>query len=291
MAKGLGFDSESISQERYIELKNDAYELFDKYNSLERPARWDFLDALPKFNNYVEDLIVRTTLLFPDTEELLMATNSTEFNKLLNDIARTQDDVRAQDVACKIFEYQMMGTRNLVQDGKLKVMDNLSYPDCSVSRRIYLELKNEALEGREEFLKLSLNKKAQFVELISEDINYNTQIQMATVMIPGDNELIQQLKKCSVAEVATYYKVPESLIQFKQEEYAMQGTKLLTSKFKIPKDSTPFSKLWYKDDLDADRLSAISDQSFYKGVEDSCLTRIEMALSKIYAEPTKKVTK
>lgn len=279
----------SISQERYIELKEMAYRFYEEYNSLDRQARRSYLEVLPQFDNPVENSIIRTTLLFPDTLELLTA-KPAELSKMLKKQGSDLDDATGRDLVFKVNEYQLMGTYQLVTDGKLKVMDELKHEDCSIIEKVYLSLKNEALEARDEFLKLDLSQKVKFVKSITEDINYNTQIQLATLLIPDDAKLIEQLKRNSVADLATYYKVPESLIEFKKDEYSMQGTKTVIPKFKISKTSTPLSKLWYKDDLEADLIPKIWDQSFYRGIETEHMNNIEADLSKIYAKPTTKKT-
>lgn len=281
-------DFNAVSLERYIELKEMAYKLYEEYNLLDRQSRLSYLDALPEFDNPIESEIIRTTLLFPDTEEFLTS-DQKAFSRVLNRIAREQDDINARDVTFKIFEYQMMGTQKLLSDGTLKLMDSLSYPDCSITSRDYLALKNEALEAREVFLKQSLDEKARLIESVAQDNHYHYQIQLATVLIPDDKELMAQLARSTATDLAAHYKVPESLIEFKKAEYSMQGTERLIPKFKMEKVTTPLSKLWYKDDLDTDLIVGLWDQSFYKGIEDEKMARITTSLSKLYDDaPTKK---
>ena len=94
----------SLSEERYIELKKLAYDYYDKYNELDRVSRKDFLDSIPSLNTHFEDLIVRTTLLFPDTEDLLKISKGSLHN-VLKEIANNEDGITNEDVLAKIVEY------------------------------------------------------------------------------------------------------------------------------------------------------------------------------------------
>ena len=59
-----------IDQDRYIELKQKAYDYYRQYNSLDRVLRKSYIDALPEMDTPFETMLVRNTLLFPDTEVL-----------------------------------------------------------------------------------------------------------------------------------------------------------------------------------------------------------------------------
>src|SRR5699024_5693116 len=112
-------------------------------------------DTLPEMSTPFETAILRNTLLFPDTEELLMAPKGALY-RVLNKITNENDDITKEDMMAKYLEYSMQQTQILVKKGFLKVMDNISYPDNSINDRDYISLKKEALDISDQFMNLSL---------------------------------------------------------------------------------------------------------------------------------------
>ena len=285
---GLKINSESkISQERYIELKQIAYNYYEQYNLLDRNSRTSFLEALPEMDVPLETQVIRNTLLFPDTEELLMTPKGALF-RALNEIAKDNDEISRQDMMTKNLEYNMQNTQALVEKGLLKVMDNISYPDNSISDREYISIKNKVLDISNQFMDLSLQEKVELILTATEKNDYRVQIQLSTLLIPNDDLLIKQLKESSVDELATYYGVPSSLIIFKKDEYDKQATSTLIAESKLP--ASQLTRPWYRDELDDGIINKVWDQRFYQRIEQDYINKVNVALDKTFAD-AKKVNK
>lgn len=269
-----------IEEKRYIEIKKLAYGYYEKYNSLERVSRKSFLDALPPLNSALEACILRNTLLFPDTEELLCTKTKGELMDVLVKIAENEDNIEKSNIMEKASEYNKQKTKDLIQEGKLKVMDKISYSDDSISQREYISLKEEALMFHEEFDNMSLKKKVQVIGICCEEENYQAQIQLATLLIPDDARLMRGLKTHSEEQLAAYYKVPVSVIRFKTIEYDRQGTSDLLENGKMLTIDATGS--WPGISADDEVISGIWDQSFYKEIENKDLKKAENHLSKMY---------
>lgn len=268
-----------IEEKRYIEIKKLAYGYYEKYNSLERVSRKSFLDALPPLNSALEACILRNTLLFPDTEELLCTKTKGELMDVLVKIAENEDNIEKINIMEKASEYNKQKTKDLIQDGKLKVMDKISYSDDSISQREYISLKEEALMFHEKFDNMSLREKLQVIGICCEEVNYQSQIQLATLLIPDDARLMRGLKTHNEEQLATYYKVPVSVIHFKTIEYERQGTGDLLEEGKLL--TIDAANSWYRS-ADDEVISGIWDQSFYKEIENKDLKKAESHLSKMY---------
>lgn len=274
----------SLSEERYIELKKLAYDYYDKYNELDRVSRKDFLDSIPSLNTHFEDLIVRTTLLFPDTEDLLKISKGSLHN-VLKEIANNEDGITNEDVLAKSVEYSTQRVKELINEGKLKVMERIKYPETSISEREYVALKKEALKYRKAFLGLSIVKKSEMIEECAKDASYQECIQLATLLIPNDSKVISMMKNHSNLEIADKYNVPVSVIEFKRHEYNYQGTEKLIEKGLFEKSQD--DALWNSSDLDDSFIDAIWDQSFYKGIEEEQQQQVTKNLVKIYSKAIK----
>ncbi len=274
----------SLSEERYIELKKLAYDYYDKYNELDRVSRKDFLDSIPSLNTHFEDLIVRTTLLFPDTEDLLKISKGSLHN-VLKEIANNEDGITNEDVLAKSVEYSTQRVKELINEGKLKVMERIKYPETSISEKEYVALKKEALKYRKAFLGLSIVKKSEMIEECAKDASYQECIQLATLLIPNDSKVISMMKNHSNLEIADKYNVPVSVIEFKRHEYNYQGTEKLIEKGLFEKSQD--DALWNSSDLDDSFIDAIWDQSFYKGIEEEQQQQVTKNLVKIYSKAIK----
>lgn len=276
-----------IDQDRYIELKQKAYDYYRQYNSLDRVLRKSYIDALPEMDTPFETMLVRNTLLFPDTEELL-TTPKEALYRVLNKFARDNDFITKEDMMTKYLEYRMQDTQDLVKTGLLQVMEDISYPDNSISNREYLFLKEEAMEISDEFQNLPLSKKVKFIVQCCEDSDYQTQIQLSTLLIPNDQLLINQSNKYSDDELASYYSVPTSLINFKKEEYNKQDTLELINEDKLLQPKS--NHFWYKDGVDDGMISKIWTQKFYREIEQEYIARANVALDKMFGD-SKKINK
>lgn len=274
----------SLSEERYIELKKLAYDYYDKYNELDRVSRKDFLDSIPSLNTHFEDLIVRTTLLFPDTEDLLKISKGSLHN-VLKEIANNEDGITNEDVLAKSVEYSTQRVKELINEGKLKVMERIKYPETSISEKEYVALKKEALKYRKAFLGLSIVKKSEMIEECAKDASYQECIQLATLLIPNDSKVISMMKNHSNLEIADKYNVPVRVIEFKRHEYNYQGTEKLIEKGLFEKSQD--DALWNSSDLDDSFIDAIWDQSFYKGIEEEQQQQVTKNLVKIYSKAIK----
>lgn len=274
----------SLSEERYIELKKLAYDYYDKYNELDRVSRKDFLDSIPSLNTHFEDSIVRTTLLFPDTEDLLKISKGSLHN-VLKEIANNEDGITNEDVLAKSVEYSTQRVKELINEGKLKVMERIKYPETSISEKEYVALKKEALKYRKAFLGLSIVKKSEMIEECAKDASYQECIQLATLLIPNDSKVISMMKNHSSLEIADKYNVPVSVIEFKRHEYNYQGTEKLIEKGLFEKSQD--DALWNSSDLDDSFIDAIWDQSFYKGIEEEQQQQVTKNLVKIYSKAIK----
>lgn len=270
-----------VAEDRYIEIKKLAYDYYEKYNSLERVSRKSFLDALPPLNSALEACILRNTLLFPDTEELLCTKTKGELMDVLVKIAENEDNIDNHNIMQKASEYNNQKTKKLILEGKLKVMDKIKYLDDSISQREYLSLKEEALMFfNSEFDDMSLRQKVQAIGICCEEENYQAQIQLATLLIPDDARLMRGLKTHSEEQLAAYYKVPVSVIRFKTIEYDRQGTSDLLENGKMLTIDATGS--WSGISADDEVISGIWDQSFYKEIENKDLKKAENHLSKMY---------
>lgn len=280
-------DESKIPQERYIELKQKAYNYYEQYNSLDRKSRKSFLDTLPEMSTPFETAILRNTLLFPDTEELLMAPKGALY-RVLNKITNENDDITKEDMMAKYLEYSMQQTQILVKKGFLKVMDNISYPDNSINVRDYISLKKEALDISDQFMNLSLRKKVRFILRCAEEKNYQSQIQVSTLLIPNDTLLMKQLEGSSINQLANLYGVPSSLIEFKKEEYEKQDTSSLITQGKFTPSN--LTQPWYKDGIDEGMINQIWNQSFYQKIEQEYISNANSALENMFGK-SKKVNK
>ncbi len=284
----LKINSESkIAQERYIELKQLAYNYYEQYNSLDRRSRKSFLDALPEMNTPYETAILRNTLLFPDTFELLVTPKGALY-RVLNKFTKDNDDITKEDMMAKYLEYSVQHTPNLVKEGLLKVMDNINYPDNSINDKDYISLKEEVLGISDQFMSLSLQKKVKFILKCTEEEDYQAKIQLSTLLIPNDILLMKQLKESSISELARLYGVPTSVIEFKKEEYEKQDTSTLIAQGKI--STSNFTLAWYKDRIDEGMINQIWDQSFYHKIEMEYISNANKALENMFGQ-SKKVNK
>lgn len=284
---GLQIGQSKIEQDRYVEIKKMAYYYYKVYNSLDRVSRKKILQALPELNTPFETAVLRNTLLFPDTKELL-STPKEALYKVLRNFASINDGITREDMMTKYLEYGMQGTSKLFQNGLLEVMDDLNYPDNSISEKEYLSTKKEAFELLDEFTNIPLNKKVRFIEQCLDENSYQIQIQISTLLIPNDKLLVAQLNKYSVSELADYYQVPTSVIQFKKEEYVKQETIELINQNKLPQAQPKY--LWCKAELDDGIIDKIWDQSFYRGIEQEYIDKANSVLEKMFkcrTNPTK----
>ena len=268
-----------VEESRYIEIKKMAYGYYAQYNSLDRPSRKHFLLALPELENSYATAILRNTLLFPDTEELLSVSNGHLYG-VLKKISENEDNIQPGDAFAKSVEYANQRTRQLIQNGTLQVMEGLKYPDNSISEKEYLSLKKEAVDVFKDFVELDLNKKVRFICSCCQEVNYQAQIQLATLLIPNDKMLMAQLQTNSIEELAQYYRVPESMINFKKIEYDRQDTIELIKEKKLSENKNTLP--WYKNLIDDTLILEMWDQGFYKSIENDHIDRANKHLSKMY---------
>lgn len=279
----------SISEDRYIEIKKLAYTYYKEYSLLDKSSRRNFLIALPKLNNSFEDDILINTLLFPDTKKLISLEGG-QLQNALGRIVRNEDIITAHNIITKVMEYSSLNTKALIQTGKLEFMDEISL-ESSVDYEEYKELKKSAITKLDEFNDLSLGQKTNLIIEASKIDTYQARIQLSTMLIPNDRMLMKQLKTASIADVASYYMVPESLISFKIEEYNKQGTETLLNDGMLPEVKS--SRLWYRDSL-ADSMEMINklwDQSFYRRVENSNITKVNDVLDDLFGDSSQKSPK
>lgn len=284
----IGGPGNAISKDRYIEIKRIAYSYYEQYNKLDRRSRKSFLEALPELESQMETAILRNTLLFPDTEELLM-TPKGKFKRTLNLIADNEDNITSKDVTYKSLEYGSQNIHKLIEQGQLKVMEGLKYPDHSVSEKEYLSLKRESLSYVREFFDCELAVKVKLIADCINETEYQQLIQVSTLLIPNDRVLMEQLSKASIEELANYYKVPVAVINFKVEEYNRQDTKELFEEGIM--QPIKMSRLWYKSPIGDEALETIWDQNFYKEIEESQLSQANKLLSNMFSSFEKKATK
>lgn len=284
-----------IDEERYIQIKQKAYGLYEEYIKLDKKERKDFLENLTKeFSEpsneltLAEQYILRNTLLFPDTSVLINCTGG-ELQQILYKIYNNEDYIERSDVTAKFIEYSNCNTRMLVAEGKLNFMDKYGYSDYSISDREYTSLKNEALLYIEDFKKLPLDKKEKFILNCCGYESYQEKIQTATILIPNDVRLIEQIKGASVSDIASFYSVPESLIEFKLNEYEKQDTRGLIQAGKIKRSKE--DRLWYKGSFDDEPLYVWG--SDYREIQMSVeqVKKINDALQNSYKHYSKNTTK
>jgi len=279
-------DDFNINVDRYIEIKQMAYQYYEKYNSLDRPYRRKFLDALPDLETKTETGILLCSLLFPDTSDLIELGNG-ELVSELSRRAKNDDNITFHNITTKAVEYSVLNTRELIKSGRLKVMDPISYPDDSITDREYIQTKKSALKVVEQFTELSLIDKCTLIQQACQTNTYHAKIQISTLLIPNDLLLMKQLKHNSVDDIATYYKVPVSLIEFKQEEYAKQATAMLFEDEKLIEFKS--NKVWYHGDSSGiDLIGDIWNQGFYQGVENDAYQKIQSSLKGLFDKPITK---
>ena len=279
-------DDFNISEERYIEIKKIAYEYYRTFNSLGRTYRRNFLDALPDLKTKTETEIVLCTLLFPDTSDLIELGNG-ELVAELSRRAKDDENITFHNITSKAVEYSVLRTRELIKEGKLEIMDDISYPDNSIRTKDYIHTKKLALDVVEQFAGLSLVDKCTIIQQACQTNTYEARIQVATLLIPNDLLLIKQLEKNSIADIAAYYHVPVSLIEFKKEEYAKQDTKTLLEDGKLTQLKP--NRIWYHNDSSETAfINGIWDQSFYKKVEHDAYENIQSSLKELFDKPITK---
>jgi len=277
-----------IDENRYIEIKNMAYKYYQQYNLLSRRDRKAFLDSLPKLDSKEEDSVLRCTLLFPDTEGLITA-NREQFFPILSRMGKCDDNISFRDVVFKQQEYSTYNTKELIASKKLQTMDELSYPDEYISDKEYIETKVLALDFVPQFYELSLPQKAQLIEQACETDTYQAKIQVATVLIPNDVLLMQQLETTPVEDVANYYKVPLSVIEFKIKEYNTQRTSILINNRSLVEFKS--GRVWHKESLDTTLISSLWDQNFYQGIEKNAQENINNSLEGLFGKAITKSIK
>ncbi|MBQ7137280.1 MAG: hypothetical protein IJO43_04825 [Bacilli bacterium] len=285
---GANKQETNISEERYAEIKKTAYKYYQQYNLLPRCDRKSFLDSLPKLNTEEEDAILRCTLLFPDTEDLIGLDRARFFPSLLK-MGKQDDNVTFKDVVFKSKEYSIYNTRELIRSKKLQTMDELSYPDQYISDKEYIETKVLALDVVSRFCELSLPEKAQIVTQACQTDTYQAKIQIATLLIPNDMLLMQQLENNSIEEIANYYKVPSSVIEFKMEEYDTQRTSMLINNGSFGEFKSV--RVWHRESLDTSIIANLWDQSFYQGIENDAREKINNSLEGLFGKPVTKTMK
>ena len=232
--------------------------------------------------------ILRNALLFPDTEELLI-TPKGKFQKTLSLIMANEDNITRQDITYKSLEYGSQKIRALIKQGKLKIMEGLKYPDHSISEKEYLSLKRETLLYVRQFFDCLLPEKVKLITEFMDETEDQQLIQMSTLLIPNDRALIEQLNNVSIEEATSYYRVSDSVINFKIEEYNRQDTRVLFMEGKMP--PVKVNRLWYKNSIDDDSLGMLWDQSFYGEIEENKPVQVNISLSQIFSTFEKKVTK
>jgi hypothetical protein len=276
----------NISEARYIKIKRMAYEYYKDFNSLDRPYRRKFLDALPDLDTKTETEILLCTLLFPDTSDLIEL-GTGELMAELGRRAKGDDNITMRNITSKAVEYSVLKTRELIRAGKLKVMDDISYPDDSISDKEYIQTKRSALKVMEQFTGLSLVDKCTLIQQACQTNTYEARIQISTLLIPNDLLLIKQLERNSVDDIAAYYKVPVSLIEFKQEEYEKQATSMLFEDGKLTEFKS--NRIWYHDDSsEMDFVNGLWNQGFYQAVEDDVYEKIQSSLKGLFDKPITK---
>ena len=282
-------DELNISEERYIEIKKMAYQYYEQYNSLERPYRRKFLDALPDLDTRMETDILLCTLLFPDTKALI-SLGKGGLMSALGKQAKADDNITSHNVTTKAFEYAVFKTKELIDAGKLKFMDEISYPDDSIPDKEYVETKETALKVLERFNELSLMDKSKIIQQACTTNTYQAKIQISTLLIPNDLLLAKQLQKNSIEDIAAYYKVPVSVIEFKKEEYEKQATFMLIDDGKLSLIKS--NRVWHHDIYgQMDLINGLWDQSFYKEIENSAYEKINSSLKGLFDKPITKVIK
>lgn len=279
-------DDVNISEERYIEIKKLAYKYYEEYKKLDSYSRKQFLKTLPMLSLQFENNILINTLVLPDTEYLVNVKKD-KLISTLSQIAKNQDDITDINITAKLIEYSKFNTKELIQNGKLKIMDEINYDNC-INVKEYKELKNSTIDFMQEFYELPLRKKVKLINKACKTETYQAQIQVATLLIPNDNVLMEQLKVSSVSDVADCYKVPESLINFKLEEYNRQKTELLIQDGSINK--VKYNRVWYKDLFDDSIIDRLTNQSFYQSIENNHISTVNDTLEVMFKEYSKNST-
>jgi len=277
-----------IGQERYVEIKKMAYTYYEQFISLDRASRKEFLDNLPSIGTAFENDILINTLLFPDTEQLLTIPKGHLYS-VLGKIANNEDYITDHNINAKIVEYSTQNISELIQDGKLQVMDGVRYTDSSISDKQYKSLKDSAVNFVETFHSLPLNEKVELICGGCAHSSYQEQIQIATLLIPNDKELIEQLKNASTSDIANYYMVPESLINFKVEEHKKQNTEELIKEGQL--NTVKSNRIWYSDSLNDGMPYMLWDQGFYQKVEENLINKSSAAIEGMFKEYSKQSIK
>lgn len=267
-----------LQDEDYIKVKKIAYEYYETYKKLSKKEQKNFLDNI-KMNSPVEEMVLKNTLIFPDTEQLLSISQSRLLNHLKR-LARGESHIEETNVLMKTFEYSLQNTQQLVADGLLSVMEEKKYAAEDIGVTKYLRLKNEALKCYPYFYEVELSKKYEFIENCAANWSYEDKIQLSTVLLPNDAELMVELENYSLVELSEKYKLPVELFIFKKQEYSLQDTKSLieTKKIKSQYNNLPLDY----DEMDNSIVDKLWDQRFYKDVKIALVCNINNKLSKMY---------
>lgn len=235
----------ALPKEEYVEVKRLAYTYYEQYKNLTIEEKTQFIDDLPSLNNQVKDEIVKNTLLIPDTKELISAASKHLYSSV-EKVTTTLPSVTQEQMTSKMLEYRANNTHKLVEQGILMTMEESN----SINEKTYLEIKTVQQKIHEIMKAKPLNMQRHIIGEYITDQSYEGKIKLATLLIPNDQKLMQELTTFSIEELADKYKVTPGVIEFKQEEYTRQNTEELIAKGKMPKPTT--TRLWYQSELDDD---------------------------------------
>ena len=276
----LKLSEAKLEEDEYIRIKRIAYNYYEKYKNLDKKMRREFLNSLPELDLPIKTLIVKNTLLFPDTVSLLKMPKGKLLGHLLK-LSQQIDGVENINVSAKQLEYLLQNPQKLVAEGKLSVMEELNYPKECISDKEYLILKKEALAHHNNMFELQLIEKDRLVEKCLEKNSYQTKIQLATLLIPNDKLFMEELEHNSMEQLSGKYRVPVELIEFKQQEYINQDTKKILEQGKLPTNVQ--NRLWFSSNFDDGVVDILWDQSFYRNVENDIIGKINDNLANMYS--------
>lgn len=268
-----------IPKKEYINIKKLAYEYYEIYKNLSRKEQRNFLHNIKELDSPAKTLILKNTLIFPDTEKLL-TTPQGKLNKYLKYLLNDEPEIIENSIMGKQLEYSMQNTQQLVAEGTLLVMEEKQYAIEDIGIKKYHNLKQEALSNYSCFSKLALSKKLELLEGCIGDWNYEDKIQLSTLLLPNDAELMQEMNGNTLEEIASKYKLPVELLEFKQQEYELQDTQTLIQMGKL-KNNFRNVPLDYDEKNDF-IIESVWNQSFYKSIQKELVKGINSKLTNMY---------
>lgn len=270
-----------MPQEEYIEVKKLAYNYYEQYKNLTRREQEVFLNSMKELDTPIKTLILKNTLIFPDTKELL-AMSSGRMGNYLQKLYPDEVSQNGSSIILKQVEYSVFGTQQLVADGILSVMEDKQYAPEDIGIGRYKELKEEALKCFKEFFELNLSQKTSFIQSCTDDWNYEDKIQLATLLLPNDIALMNEMEEYPLVKIASKYKLPIEILEFKKSEYELHNTRKIieTNGINYNFKNKPLGH----DEMDNSAMGEIWDQTFYNDIKENFVYTINSKLSKMYGK-------